>query len=82
MVDNAIETFGISVPLVEFHNIKSQCVDTQINADEKDDDDDDDDYQKKQAADEASLNKVVIKTVLSGTRGKPVLETHPYVITR
>ncbi|KAF9466790.1 hypothetical protein BDZ94DRAFT_1319290 [Collybia nuda] len=110
LVDEAIETFGISIPLLEFHDIKSQCLRPEkttgeetlseehttidgtamsVAIDIEDDDESDDQDNKKEGVkdrvgeDTKSLyNKVSRKTILYGTKGRPVLENHPYVTTR
>jgi hypothetical protein len=120
LVDEAIETFGISVPLLEFHDIKTRCIKpdhwqttgknaasggasattgktltsaatTDMEEDEEEEEDDvevldeeKEDIQRQAAGEDIKLimNKLSRKTILQTTKGKPVLESHPYVVTR
>lgn len=110
LVDEAIETFGVSVPLVRFHDIKSRCPKTDeagkktsseahtttdgtpisATADMEDDPDDPDEFDDEKGDDmdrpgedsKSFINKMSRKTILYTTKDKPVLENHPYVVTR
>lgn len=90
MVEEAIDSFGVSIPLLEFHNLHSRCpgadsdaVDAQSSdtpeSENSDDEDEDDEYKEDK---EDSGTRSLFKKFGFTTTTKPLLESHPYIITR
>lgn len=80
MVEEAIDSFGLSIPLLEFANVHSRCadaVDVQPRESDGSDEDEDEDVELK-----AAPSRVFRKFGFTTTTGKPLLESHPYIITR
>jgi hypothetical protein len=86
LADEAVESFGISIPLLEFRSIRSQCPDkfpvTLGNDDGLEEGEDEDDIDDGSSNDQAVIKKESGKTSLVTTDGKSILEFHPYVVTR
>ncbi|KAE9389876.1 hypothetical protein BT96DRAFT_1024841 [Gymnopus androsaceus JB14] len=89
MIDDAIEAFGISEPLIQFHTIRSKCPSIANTDDDDDDDEDGDDVDDESGDSPASTtpdaNDIMAAfkfNVLQTTIGKPALKAHPYIVTR
>lgn len=76
LADKAIESFGVTIPLLSFHSVHSWCPSDSIDISSSEPEDDEDEPPNQQLDD--SKNLPLLKT----TNGKPLLESHPYVITR
>ena len=89
MVEEAVDSFGVSIPLLEFANVHSRC--TGAGADvhavgaqpsdtpeskSSDEDEEDEDSEK------GAPPRVFRKFGFTTTAGKSALESHPYLITR
>ncbi|KAF5375938.1 hypothetical protein D9615_008271 [Tricholomella constricta] len=76
IADKAVESFGVTVPLLQFHGIKSRCNDSGIEQDisEKEEDD----------SEERDMfgRPIVLESSLKTTWGKSALSHHPYIVTR
>jgi hypothetical protein len=91
LADKALESFGVTTPLLRFHSVRSQChspnkglreaaTEENPSDDEDDDDDDDDDWSEPDL--DPNLNPLARVVALERTNGKSVLQYHPYIITR
>ncbi|KAF5370516.1 hypothetical protein D9615_010329 [Tricholomella constricta] len=94
LAEQALESFGVSIPLVQFHGVKSRCVESANDAskgstkpdgivdddDEKEEDDSDED--EKPTSSPSKPFNVSALSSLQVTDGKPALKTHPYIVTR
>jgi hypothetical protein len=87
LADLALESFGVTVPLLQFHGVHSRCHNSDNSdkgsdepADEKSYSDDDEDQEAEIEPDDNPLLPVLLS--LEKTNGKPVLKSHPYIITR
>ena len=86
MVEEAIDSFGMSIPLLEFANFHSRCTGADAHAvdarpsntpeSESSDEDEDEDSEK------GAPPRVFRKFGFTTTTGKSALESHPYIITR
>jgi hypothetical protein len=93
LVDKALESFGVTTPLLRFYDVHSRCDnsddsgnDSNEPADEDSEsfsDSDDEDQETGSEPNnllESSVPDVLL--VLQKTNGKPVLNSHPYIITQ
>ena len=87
MVEEAIDSFGVSIPLLEFANLHSRCTGADGDAvdaepsdtpesESSDEDEEDEDSEK------GAPPRVFRKFGFTTTTGKSALESHPYLITR
>ena len=88
MVEEAIDSFGVSIPLLEFANVHSRCAGAGADVHavgaqpsdtpESESSDDDEDEEDEKGAPPRVFRKFRFTT----TTGQPLLESHPYIITR
>ncbi|KAF8063483.1 hypothetical protein FPV67DRAFT_247135 [Lyophyllum atratum] len=73
VADEAVESFGVTVPLIQFGHINSRC----------DNEDGEEDPEEQDGEDPPILeNSTERGSLLETTEGKAVLESHPYIVTR
>lgn len=87
MADEALESFGVTTPLLQFHSVHSRCysadkeshdaVDEQSYSDDDDDDDD-----ESESDNNTNIGAMAGLPSLQKTCGKSVLKYHPYIVTR
>ncbi len=85
MVDKIVDSYGIIVPLLEFHPILSKCTESSESPviESIEDDDDTDMLNPQTIVPPSSIAKHSnITNYYKSTIGKSVLESHPYVTTR
>jgi hypothetical protein len=83
LADEALESFGVTVPLLRFHGVQSWChspVDSHEAADEESYSDDEKDEEVSSRLDDNAVPNSLDE--MQRTNGRPVLKSHPYVITR
>jgi len=89
LADKSLESFGVSVPLVQFHGVQSRCTAGGDNT-EAQDNSDDEQEQEEDFEEELETpvkpskrpKKASLTPPLDITDGKPVLKNHPYIVTR
>jgi hypothetical protein len=80
LADEALESFGVTIPLLQFNGVHSRCNTLDKGTAEDEDEDNDSDDKEDE---ETSTNPTGHATsALKRTNGLPVLKHHPYVITR
>jgi hypothetical protein len=88
--DKAIDSFGVSIGLVRFFGIRSRCDFTTSNAtnasehtpeDDAGDEDSDDETDTDNSNEDYSTLADPFQPITI-TKGKPVLESHPYIVTQ
>lgn len=87
LADEALESFGVTTPLLQFHSVHSRCysadkeshdaVDEQSYSDDDDDDDD-----ESESDNNTNIGAMAGLPSLQKTCGKSVLKYHPYIVTR
>ena len=85
LADEALDSFGVTVPLLQFNGIHSRCNNLDKGtAEDEDEDSDEDSDDKETSADrsEHAERTFLGVSALKRTNGLPVLKHHPYVITR
>lgn len=87
LADEALESFGVTVPLLRFHGVHSWChspgKDSHQAADEESHSDNEEDEEDlPQLDDNANANLLDETLSLEKTNGRPALKSHPYVVTR
>ena len=87
MADEALESFGVTTPLLQFHGVHSWCHSPGEDSHEVTDeegylDDEEDEEARHKPDDNANASALSEILSLERTNGKPVLKYHPYVITR
>ena len=82
MADKIVDSYGIIVPLLEFHPILSKCTESSESPviESIEDDDDIDMLSPQPIAPPPSTTNIT--NFYKSTIGKSVLESHPYVATR
>jgi len=85
LADEALESFGVTTPLLRFHGVHSWCSspskDSHDVAEETYPDDEEDEELRRDSEPDDTANASAL-VELERTNGKPVLKYHPYVITR
>ena len=86
--DKAIDSFGVSIGLVRFSGIQSRCAPTTSNALkasehalEDDSGNEDFDDSDETDTDNSDGNYLTLGEIAS-SKGKPVLESHPYIVSQ
>ena len=79
--DRAIDSFGVSIALVQFYGVQSRCgltTSSAPNASERahEDDNGNEDSEDLDQTDTDSSNE------MSNSIGRPVLESHPYIVSQ
>ncbi|GLB42810.1 hypothetical protein LshimejAT787_1202590 [Lyophyllum shimeji] len=94
LADKALESFGVSIPLLEFHGVQSRCTAADgnstaasVDANENSyDEEEEDELEEETLAPDPVPSKAAKATAprssLEKTGGKPVLRSHPYIVTR
>ncbi|KAJ7247760.1 hypothetical protein C8J57DRAFT_1358921 [Mycena rebaudengoi] len=97
VADRALDSFGISMPLLEFHEVGSRCanstnpetssVENEITQERSDDDDDDDEDGEGKEIQRKAVAKVHTATAPLGVSDitqfpEHALKRHPFVVTR
>jgi hypothetical protein len=87
MVEEAIDSFGVSIPLLEFNNLHSRCagaVDAQPSdtTESESSGEEEEEEEDKEDSGTGGPSRVFRKLGFTTTTGKPLLESHPYIITR
>jgi hypothetical protein len=90
LADEALESFAVTIPLLQFHDVHSRCpssdkvqrepAEEQGNLD--DDIDEEDGAAWSEPTDNAKLKSLAEIIALQQTNGKPILKYHPYIVTR
>ncbi|KAJ7021462.1 hypothetical protein C8F04DRAFT_1140897 [Mycena alexandri] len=90
MVDKALDSFGISIPLMEFHEIASKCGGSKVFKPKFDDDeakgadegdeDDEDDFNPVTADDEANWRFSAVSDIARNPLH--AVNRHPFIVTR
>ena len=86
--DKAIDTFGVSIGLVRFSGTQSRCGPTTsnaVNASEHapEDDTGNEDADDSDETDTDNLNEIYWRPGdIATSKGKPVLESHPYIVSQ
>ncbi|KAF6754770.1 hypothetical protein DFP72DRAFT_898713 [Ephemerocybe angulata] len=73
-VNEALDSFGISIPLIDFHPIKSTCGGTKATQTS------DNETESGESTEEETFH--LGKSDVETTKGRKVLKAHPYVVTR
>ena len=84
--DKAIDSFGVSIGLVRFSGIQSRCgltTSNATNASEHTHEDDTEDSEDLEEIDsDNSIENYSTLAEISTSKGKPVLESHPYIVSQ
>ena len=85
--DKAIDSFGVSIVLVRFSGIQSRCNLTTSNAANVSEHTPEDDTGDEDSDDETDTNEKFSTLpnrfqLIETSKGKPVLESHPYIVTQ
>ncbi|KAG5634493.1 hypothetical protein H0H81_001765 [Sphagnurus paluster] len=75
LADEALESFGVSIPLIQFHGAPTQCADKETSDGEPDGKD-------KSSSPVFAYNSSTPGSSLQITDGKALLLNHPYIVTR
>ncbi|KAF8063485.1 hypothetical protein FPV67DRAFT_246768 [Lyophyllum atratum] len=88
LVDKALESFGASVPLVQFHGVQSRCTagggktEVQDNSDDEEEEEDLEEEPETPVKRSKRPKNAPSIPPLEITDGKSVLKYHPYIVTR
>ena len=87
MVEEAIDSFGVSIPLLEFANVHSRCAGADVHAvgaqpSDTPDSESSDEEEEDEEDEKGAPPRVFRKFGFTTTTGKSALESHPYLITR
>ncbi|RDB21767.1 hypothetical protein Hypma_011097 [Hypsizygus marmoreus] len=84
LADKAMESFGVSIPLIQFNGIQSQCMKSDDRDIAEDSTDDEDDIDIEDLSDPVvpKPKNPSVPSSLRTTNGQPSLKSHPYIVTR
>jgi hypothetical protein len=90
LTDEALESFGVTTPLLQFHDVPSRCHSSDKGSHEtaQDEgysngvDDEDDEGVLGEPDDDFKMSLLAGILALEKTNGKSVLKYHPYIVTR
>ena len=83
--DKAIDSFGVSMGLVQFFGIRSQCDLTTSDTTNASQHTPEDNTSDEDSDDETDINEkypTLAHQPIAITKGKSVLESHPYIVSR
>jgi hypothetical protein len=90
LADEALESFGVSTPLLQFHDVPSRCHSSDKGSHEaaqdegysNDADDKGDEGGLGEPDNDFKMSPLAEILALEKTNGKSVLKYHPYIVTR
>jgi hypothetical protein len=89
LADEALESFGVTIPLLGFYGVHSQCNSFdegshETAGEESPPDEDEDEDEDGEVRDDDDTTTITPNRILNlqRTDGKPILKYHPYIITR
>ncbi|KAF9466788.1 hypothetical protein BDZ94DRAFT_137676 [Collybia nuda] len=74
LADKAIESFGVTIPLLSFHGVHTRCAGDSSDAVPFEED--------EEVTNQPPLDDNSNSPLLVTTNGKPLLKSHPYIVTR
>jgi hypothetical protein len=86
LADEALESFGVTTPLLRFHGVHSRCYSPEKSSHEVADEEsyleEEEEAARTDPDDNDNVSTLAEIMTLERTNGKSVLKYHPYIITR